>query len=368
MRLGLFMMPLHPPRKDYHQMLEEDLEAVVLADQLGFDDVWIGEHFSSMTEPITSPLTFLAKAIPLTKQIRLCTGVLNLPQQHPAVVAGFAAMFDHLADGRFLMGIGPGGLPSDFELFHLEDPMARGKMTLESIDMILKIWGSEPPYDLQGEFWQIKQGEWHVPELGLGDMPRPYQKPHPPIAVAGMSPYPFFVKEAARRGWQAISANFIPADSVATHWQRFSEGCAEAGVAPDGERWHVGRTIVVTETDAEAAAYLAQPDCAPRYYFYYLSTLMKKAGVQQILKGLEQFDDDQLTVDWAIDNIVIAGSPDTVAEKLLAFREQVGPFGTMVLTGLDWDDKALWRRSMELMAHEVMPRLRQATGAAIAAK
>ena len=62
-----------------------------------------------MTEPITSPLTFLAKAIPLTKRVRLCTGVLNLPQQHPAVIAGFAAMFDHLANGRFLMGIGRAG-------------------------------------------------------------------------------------------------------------------------------------------------------------------------------------------------------------------------------------------------------------------
>ena len=57
MRLGLFMMPLHPPTRDYHDMLEEDLEAVIHADRLGFDDVWIGEHFSSMTEPITSPLT-----------------------------------------------------------------------------------------------------------------------------------------------------------------------------------------------------------------------------------------------------------------------------------------------------------------------
>ena len=64
-----------------------------------------------MTEPITSPLMFMAKAIPLTERVRLCTGVLNLPQQHPAVVAGFAAMFDHLAEGRFVMGIGPGGLP-----------------------------------------------------------------------------------------------------------------------------------------------------------------------------------------------------------------------------------------------------------------
>ena len=98
-----------------------------------------------------------------------------------------------------------------------------------------------------------------------------------------------------------------------------------------------------------------------RYYFYYLSTLMKKAGVAQIMKGLDEFDDAQLTVDWAIEHIVIAGSPATVAEKLLAVREQVGPFGTMVLTGLDWDDKALWKRSMALMAEEVMPRLRQAT-------
>ena len=49
-------------------------------------------------------------------------------------------------------------------------------------------------------------------------------------------------------------------------------------------------------------------------------------------------------------------------------REQIGPFGTLVLTGLDWDDKALWQRSMALMASEVMPALRQATGMPIAAK
>jgi alkanesulfonate monooxygenase SsuD/methylene tetrahydromethanopterin reductase-like flavin-dependent oxidoreductase (luciferase family) len=95
---------------------------------------------------------------------------------------------------------------------------------------------------------------------------------------------------------------------------------------------------------------------------------MKKAGFSQIMKGLEQFDDDKLTVDWAIDNIVIAGSPRTVTEELLKVREQIGPFGTIVLTGLDWDDPALWKRSMALMASEVMPALRQATGAAIAAK
>jgi alkanesulfonate monooxygenase SsuD/methylene tetrahydromethanopterin reductase-like flavin-dependent oxidoreductase (luciferase family) len=266
------------------------------------------------------------------------------------------------------MGIGPGGLPSDFELFHLDDAMARGKMTLESIDIILKIWTGEPPYRIEGEFWQIRQDEWYWPELGLGFMPKPYQQPHPPIAVAGMSPYPFFVKEAARRGWMAISANFIPAASVATHWQRFTEGCTEAGVEPDGARWHVARTVLVTETDAEATAYLQRSESAVRYYFHYLSALMKKAGFSQIMKGLEQFPDEELTVDWALKNIVIAGSPATVTEKLLALREQVGPFGTLVLTGLDWDDKGLWQRSMALVAKEVMPALRRDLGLAIAAQ
>ena len=92
------------------------------------------------------------------------------------------------------------------------------------------------------------------------------------------------------------------------------------------------------------------------------------AGFAQIMKGLEQFDDDLLTVDWAIDNIVIAGSPATVTEQLLAVREEVGPFGTIVLTGLDWDEPAVWKRSMELMANEVMPKLRAATGSAAAAE
>jgi alkanesulfonate monooxygenase SsuD/methylene tetrahydromethanopterin reductase-like flavin-dependent oxidoreductase (luciferase family) len=216
MRLGLFMMPLHPPTRGYHEVLKEDLEAVVHAARLGFDKVWIGEHFSSMTEPITSHSMFVAKAIPLTERIRLCTGVLNLPQQHPAVIAGFAAMFDHLANGRFVMGIGPGGLPSEFELFHLDDAMERGRMTQESIDIILRIWAGEPPYRIEGRYWQIRQDAWYVPELGLGAMPKPYQKPHPPFAVAGMSPYPYFVKEAGKRGWIAVSANFIPADSAAT--------------------------------------------------------------------------------------------------------------------------------------------------------
>ena len=58
MRLGMFMMPVHPPGRTFWSTLEEDSEKSVLADALGFDELWLGEHFSATTEPIPSPLMF----------------------------------------------------------------------------------------------------------------------------------------------------------------------------------------------------------------------------------------------------------------------------------------------------------------------
>ena len=139
-RLGMFTMPFHHPARDYADFLEEDQEAIILADRLGFSEAFVGEHFSSWSERITSPLIFLATVIHRTRDIRLGTGVINMPHVHPATVAAQAAMFDQLARGRFIMGIGPGGLVSDLELFDSGQPELRPQMVLESIDMVLKLW------------------------------------------------------------------------------------------------------------------------------------------------------------------------------------------------------------------------------------
>src|SRR6266540_340203 len=139
-KLGMFTMPFHHPARDYATLLEEDQEAVILADRLGFTEAFVGEHFSSWSERITSPLNFLASVIDRTRHIRFGTGVINLPQLHPATVAAHCAMFDHLVQGRFIMGIGPGGLASDLEMFDLGQAAdARPHMVLESIDAILKL-------------------------------------------------------------------------------------------------------------------------------------------------------------------------------------------------------------------------------------
>src|SRR3990167_6231367 len=155
-------MPMHHPDRDYATILEEDQEAIVLADRLGFTEAFVGEHVSSGSERITSPLIFLATLIHRTRQIRLGTGVINLPQLHPATVAAHAAMFDHLSRGRFIMGIGPGGLVSDLEVFDVGQAELRPLMMQESIDIILRLWSEDPPYEIDGRFWKIslKNGIW----------------------------------------------------------------------------------------------------------------------------------------------------------------------------------------------------------------
>src|SRR6185295_16892017 len=149
MRLGMFMMPVHPPGRTFWSTLEEDSEKSVLADALGFDEVWLGEHFSATTEPIPSPMMFFAGLLPHTKNIAFGTAVINLPNHHPATVAAEAAQFDHMSKGRFMLGVGAGGLVSDIELFNNPDVHARNRMVIEAVDFIQRIWSQDPPYDLQ---------------------------------------------------------------------------------------------------------------------------------------------------------------------------------------------------------------------------
>ena len=108
MRLGYFTMPLHPLERDTTETLHEDRETIIYADQLGFYDAFVGEHLTDKAENVTNSLIFLATLIAQTKNIKLGSGTSNLSHSHPTLLASQAAMFDHLAKGRFIFGISPG--------------------------------------------------------------------------------------------------------------------------------------------------------------------------------------------------------------------------------------------------------------------
>jgi alkanesulfonate monooxygenase SsuD/methylene tetrahydromethanopterin reductase-like flavin-dependent oxidoreductase (luciferase family) len=356
-KLGMFTMPFHHPDRDYASILAEDQEAVVLADQLGFSEAYVGEHFSSWSERITSPLIFLATVIARTRQIRLGTGVLNLPQTHPATVAAHAAMFDQLSGGRFIMGIGPGGLVSDLEMFEVGPADLRPQMVQESIDIVLKLWAQDPPYEIDGRFWKfaLKNGVW--PEFKVGYIPRPLQQPHPPIALSIITPNSSSARVAAERGWIPISGNFFHRRYLRGHWEKYLEGCEAVGRRPDPDVWRVSRSILVTETDAEAEEYLVDPDNGLSFYYkFFIHSFAQGRKALFMIKPDVDLPDERVTVDAVKRGMIIAGSPRRVLDQLVALRDEIGHFGTLLMAGHDWDRPALWRRSMELLARDVMPR------------
>ena len=147
MRLGYFTMPMHPEERSCTDTLHEDRQAIIFADKLGFHDAFVGEHLTEKTENITNSLLFLATLISDTKTILLGTGTTNLSQQHPVIIASNSAMFDHIAKGRFILGISAGALPCDAEALGTLD-QDRQKMFAECIDVILAIWERDPPYNI----------------------------------------------------------------------------------------------------------------------------------------------------------------------------------------------------------------------------
>ena len=370
MRLGYFAMPVHPLHRNLTETLEEDREAIILADRLGFHDAFIGEHLADKAENIANSMLFQATLIHSTKSIKLATGTTTLSHMHPVQVAAHAAMFDHLARGRFILGISP-GTPFDAEPLGLlkED---RSKIFADAIDIILAIWESEPPYDidLPGNRFKVSTKATRNLEIGVGIFPKPYQQPRPEIVGTVVAPFSKGVIAMGQRDFHPLSANFLLDKWLPSHWQNYSEGKAKAGVAPDPVDWRIARTVCVADDDKTALAY-GRTDPKSPYRFYYSQIMAKffRAERQRVFKEDETQPDSEITLDYVVDKLVICGSVNKVVDEILAFHERVGPFGELVYGGMDWVDPRLGQRSMELMATEVMPRVNAVLGrSAVAAE
>jgi len=364
MRLGYFTMPVHPLGRDWSQTLREDREAIILADKLGFHDAFMGEHLTDACENITNSMLFLATLIHDTTQIKLATGTTNLAQMHPVLVAVNAAMFDHLAQGRFVMGVSPGALTSDSEAIGILDE-DRNKIFAEAIDVILAIWASDPPYniDFPNNRFKVTFARTAALELGVGVLAKPFQKPRPEIVGTVVAPFSPGVVLMGKRDFHPLSANFLLAQHLKSHWTNYAKGKAEAGQKANAADWRVARTIFVADDDKVAAAYGSDDTNSPyRHYFGNMRAKMMRGNRLYVFKKAKEQPDEEITLDYVMQNCVTAGSVNKVVDAILAMREETGDFGELVYAGMDWLDPALAKRSMQLMAEEVMPRVNAAIG------
>ena len=180
-------------------------------------------------------------------------------------------MLDHLLDGRFIFGISPGGLLSDAEVFGNLDA-DRNAMFLEAINQVLEIWAGEPPYNIKGKYWSIATERTLMLDIGQGILPKPLQKPHPPIVVTVVAPFSKGVTEAAARGWEPISANFLMPEWVKSHWPKYVEGCERAGRPADPANWRVAKQHLRRRRRRRPrSAYATDPASPYRYYYSQLS-------------------------------------------------------------------------------------------------
>ena len=360
MKLGLFLMPLHYPDRAHADTYQEDLELVEYADSLGYAETWVGEHFLLPWENMPSPELFIARALGVTKHMSFGTGVSLAHFHHPAHLAHRISQLDHMARGRIFLGIGAGGSEVDSALFDIDsDKDAHRERMAECIEVALKIWEGEP-FKHKGRFFNATL-EPDQPENRVGFHMKPYQKPHPPIAVAGSSPYSSTLEEVGEKGWIPLSSSFLHEMHLPSHREVFERGAKRGGHPIPTDEWRIAREVYVAD-DGDKAREDALNGPIGNFFVDYWIPLFGRggAGIQR-LKLDPQMPDDDLTREYMLENYWITGDPEECAHHVKRIYDDVGGFGTLLLQCHDWvEDRPKWFRCLELMANEVLPSVNKA--------
>lgn len=364
MNVGLFVVPFHPPERTPREVFDWGVEVIRWADELGYREAWVGEHFTLGWEPCPAPDALIAAAITQTSSITLAPGAHLLPYHHPSELAMRAAWLDQVSEGRYMLGIGAGAYPQDAALFGLDGQNAgqNAEMMQEALEIMLRVWAAEEPFQFQGKFWSAGYPERS--EVLQGPWLKPFQLPHPPIAMAGLSPRSPTLRIAGRNGYIPLSLHLGP-EYLASQWEVYEEGAAEAGRTVDRSVLRVAREVFVADTDAEARQHALEGGLG-RTWSEYLLPLFRSLGLLRNLLPDPEVKLEDVTVDWMADNLWLIGSPDTVVAKLEQQFEATGGWGTLLAYTFDYiDNPGPFRRSLELLAREVAPRVQLSRRAAV---
>src|SRR5213594_847663 len=174
MRFGLLFQAPEATGQTHAERYAEMFDLIALADSLGFDVAWLAElHFGGAFSLLANPLMTVPVIAQRTRRIRIGTAVTLLPLHHPLSCAEQAATADVLSGGRLEFGVGRGSIPSQFHGFRVPVSENRARFD-ETLEIIRLAWTRER-FGYRGAFYQVED---------VSVVPRPVQRPHPPIRVA----------------------------------------------------------------------------------------------------------------------------------------------------------------------------------------
>ena len=357
MKFGLFhIVPWHESRTQ-EQSLRDALEQIELADQVGIDEVWLGEHRFSRHGLLSGIFSFLGTVAARTKHVRIGTAVVVLPLHNPILVAEEMAMIDVLSGGRLNFGIGAGYQRQEFDGVGVDIEESRERF-YEAVDVIIKAWTNET-LTYHGKYTNVDE---------LMVMPKPLQKPYPPLFQA-VSTSPASVEFAASHQIQVIAGGptdiMGQAPQVIRRWREKMDelGHEHAHLDPPMSKGiYVAPTMEEAESDsADLMDFSSRilrsigPGGAP------IGMPVDKNG--NLPKGYENWAGRQQERERRDDPgdaglPPLRGTPEVVIERLHQLQEQGinHIFGSFGFPGLP-QEKVL--RSIEMFATQVMPHFRE---------
>jgi alkanesulfonate monooxygenase SsuD/methylene tetrahydromethanopterin reductase-like flavin-dependent oxidoreductase (luciferase family) len=319
MELGVFHECHRPRSYSETDAFDEIFAHAEAAERYGFDAIWLAEiHFSPTRSVLAAPLVIAAALAARTTRLKIGTAVHVLPLSNPLRTAEEAATVDHISHGRFEFGIGRSGIPTSYERFGVPYAESRDRM-LEQLEIIIKAW-TEESFSYQGTYFSYEN---------VNLIPKPYQKPHPPVRVAVNSPDTFAL--AGRKGWPIFVAVRLgsleeliePLDEYRAAWR-------EAG--------HPGRgsvslrvPIFVAPTKEEA---LAIPRDSTMAFYRYLGERLVDSASSSGARAIEGRAErgarlGAITYEEAQRDKLAYGTPEQVIDRLQQLRESLGLSGIL---------------------------------------
>ncbi len=345
---------LYDPVKG-HDLYREYINTLAYADELGFDGICVNEHHQNAYGLMPSPNIIAGALTQRTSRCKIAVIGNALPMYNPPLrVAEEFAMLDVMSNGRLVAGMVIGGGPEYFS-YQVNPTYARERFR-EALDLILEAWTKPGPFIWKSKHYFFRQ---------VNPWPKPLQQPHPPIWIPGAGSLET-IEFVAQRRFAYMGIPYFHIDTFKRVFGLFREACNKAGYEAKPEQMGWGVPIYVAETDKQA-----REEFEP-HFWYFVKNLLKGISLAPpgytsaksaaaIMKNRHTFLAEQKTWDDIEKGVyAIVGSPETVRQKLAHYQKEIG--AGVILTGCQTGTlpHELARKSMTMLAREVLPKVRQA--------
>jgi alkanesulfonate monooxygenase SsuD/methylene tetrahydromethanopterin reductase-like flavin-dependent oxidoreductase (luciferase family) len=347
MEFGMFHEFPSLPGRSESAAFDEAMEQVDAAERLGLDVMWLAElHFEPRRSVLSAPLSIASAIAARTRHMKIGIAVQVLPLCHPLRLAEEAATVDQLSHGRLIFGVGRSGVAQTYEAYGVSYAESRDRFR-EILDIVERAW-TKPSFSYEGTYHRFKD---------VAVVPKPYQKPTPPIRIAASTPDTF--PAIGRRGAPIFaSVRHTSWTALAEQIRTYHDAWEAAGHPGKGQVF-VSAPTYLAETD-EAA--LAEPRDSIMHFYHEQATLLEGAArlvdpetAARRMRRVEQLR--RVDYDEAVRTNALVGSPDTIAEKLRSLQAEIGLSG--ILAELNCGGLIPHRRvikAMQLLCEAVKPR------------